>query len=343
MKNIKNTVRKIGMVFALTFSANALSADFSVTYNNTAGQGFNDNTAVAATPTNLGTTLGQQRRNVVEAALEFWEAKLVIREEVKVELAMNPLSCSNTSATLGAAGPVGYLSSTDPIFPGRKDTLYPLALMNQIIGADTRPSDPDLTGQFNVNIGSAGCLPSIQWHYGINDNTPANKISFYDTILHEIGHGLGMISLVNGDGRKFSGKDDIYSSNLINIGSKRAWTDMSNSERASNSRSGNNLGWSGSNVRSLVSCLNQGVNQGYPRLYAPSTYASSSSVSHWDTALSPNELMEPFITRDNGANFTLMAFKDMGWQLKNTPSRCFNTTKKETTIIPDKALLLLLN
>lgn len=62
-----------------------------------------------------------------------------------------------------------------------------------------------------------------------------------------------------------------------------------------------------------------GATAGYPRLYAPTTYASGSSVSHWDVTLSPNMLMEPFINSDIGRNvknpddLTKQLFKDIGW------------------------------
>ncbi len=56
-----------------------------------------------------------------------------------------------------------------------------------------------------------------------------------------------------------------------------------------------------------------------PMMYAPNPYASGSSVSHWDTSLSPNQLMEPNINQDLShevtppADMTFPLLKDIGW------------------------------
>ena len=60
---------------------------------------------------------------------------------------------------------------------------------------------------------------------------------------------------------------------------------------------------------------------GRPRLYAPNPYQSGSSVSHWDTAASPNLLMEPAINADltqkvkAPVDLTLPLLKDIGWPI----------------------------
>lgn len=58
---------------------------------------------------------------------------------------------------------------------------------------------------------------------------------------------------------------------------------------------------------------------GHPRLYLPTVVAAGSSGSHYDTALAPNALMEPFITDSLIANLNLdltpALLKDTGWKL----------------------------
>jgi hypothetical protein len=57
----------------------------------------------------------------------------------------------------------------------------------------------------------------------------------------------------------------------------------------------------------------------FPRLYAPTTFASGSSVSHWDTSATPNMLMEPAINVDltsivkNPDDLTWSLLRDIGW------------------------------
>src|SRR4029078_10414771 len=72
------------------------------------------------------------------------------------------------------------------------------------------------------------------------------------------------------------------------------------------------------------------------RLYAPSTQAPGSSVSHWDTALSPNEIMEPFDTGSKLREITIAAFDDMGWTLQpqGTPTPTVTPTPSPTSTAP---------
>ena len=59
-----------------------------------------------------------------------------------------------------------------------------------------------------------------------------------------------------------------------------------------------------------------GSNGPYLRLYAPCEYDAGSSIHHWDTAASPNLLMEPFINGDlpaAGTDLTLNFLRDIGW------------------------------
>lgn len=60
-------------------------------------------------------------------------------------------------------------------------------------------------------------------------------------------------------------------------------------------------------------------------LYSPNPVASGSTFSHFDVRLSPNALMEPFISGDLNANstsgldLTPALFKDVGWSLWGAP------------------------
>jgi PA domain-containing protein len=55
--------------------------------------------------------------------------------------------------------------------------------------------------------------------------------------------------------------------------------------------------------------------QNRPKLYTPNPLENGSSVSHFDTSLQPNVLMEPFINSDltSSPDLTQYAFADMGW------------------------------
>jgi hypothetical protein len=66
--------------------------------------------------------------------------------------------------------------------------------------------------------------------------------------------------------------------------------------------------------------------QGRPRLYAPNPLEPGSSVSHWDTSASPNQLMEPNISSDlthsvkAPQDLTLAQLYDIGWAPTAVPA-----------------------
>ena len=70
---------------------------------------------------------------------------------------------------------------------------------------------------------------------------------------------------------------------------------------------------------SLDSSSRQGTTAGFARLFAPNPFQSGSSVSHFDTTLTPSVLMEPNITSDlttkvkNPFDLTLALLRDIGW------------------------------
>lgn len=67
---------------------------------------------------------------------------------------------------------------------------------------------------------------------------------------------------------------------------------------------------------------------GRTRLYSPWVVASGSTFSHFDTALSPNALMEPFDTPDIQAQVSLdltpAMLRDIGWPMNDGNSKLFN-------------------
>ena len=63
-----------------------------------------------------------------------------------------------------------------------------------------------------------------------------------------------------------------------------------------------------------------GTNEGFVRLYAPTTVALGSSISHFDTVATPNLLMEPFINADlrsaTNLDLTPSLMRDVGWKIE---------------------------
>src|SRR5262245_8522358 len=199
------------LLFTVTLSAASLSKAATITIINLdgAGEGFNDPTAATPVGGNTGTTVGQQRLNVFQRVAEIWGAKISSTVPILVGASFDALSCTPTSATLGSAGAVAAFRD----FAGAPvaNTWYPSALANALAGVDLDPGNDDIRAQFNSNIGTAGCLTSLSWYYGLDGNPPSGTIELLDTVLHEVGHGMGFQSFVNlFTGGKVRGFDDTF-------------------------------------------------------------------------------------------------------------------------------------
>lgn len=301
--------------------SDATATTITINNINAAGEGFNDTTPVAPVTGNSGTTLGQQRLNVFQAAADYWETKLDSDVEIIVDAEMSALFCTSSSAVLGSAGP----ESASRNFPSApvEDTFFPAALVNSLEGVDKDISSSDIGATFNSSIdNNSECLGSMNWSYTIGVPESAGSVGLYGIVLHEIGHGLGFITFVNGLGQRVGGVNDHFMRFLHDNSAGKDWTAMDDGEREASSINNSNLVWTGQMAIDESVFLTNGLNSGKPQLYAPTLYDGGSSVSHWDTSLTPNDLMEPFAESINEDWVTIKAFYDMGW--KGNP--CLETT-----------------
>ncbi len=204
-------------------------------------------------------------------------------------------------------------------FPGAlyASTWYPQALANSLADADLSPSNPDLAATFNSSIDDDdACLVGLDWYLGLDGNT-GGGIDLLDVVIHEIGHGVGFLTLVNEEtGGRFFSLDDVFMKFLEDHSTGQGWDTMSNAERAASAIDTGDLHWVGPEVVAASGFLAAGVHpSGHVQMYAPNPPEGGSSLSHWDVALEPNELMEPSITwppiQDPGLAFELML--DIGW------------------------------
>ena len=122
-------IRFAAFVLAASFAIQAGAATIQFNF----GAGFNDNTPVAPVGGNTGTTLGQQRQILFQAAAQIWADQIESSVPIVVEAAFNPLFCDMSGATLGQAGPNG-LSTNGALMGG--NVFYPPALANALLGSD---------------------------------------------------------------------------------------------------------------------------------------------------------------------------------------------------------------
>ena len=292
----------------------------TIVNNDSASEGFNDATPVSAVGGNSGTTLGQQRLNVFNKAAEILNTVFDIQQPVQVNAQFNPLTCTSSSAVLGQAGPADYTF----IDQGGGDfILYPDALYNQISGSDIDPTNLEINATFNSTLDAGtSCLGGTSWYYGFDDN-PAAGSALLPVVLHEIMHGMGFLSLMSSTGASGATINngatevfDVYTRLLKRQSTNTLLKDMTPSQRAAAITSDGDLVWSGANVNARASEFTSGINSGSVRMYAPTAYQSGSSVGHFDSALSPNEIMEPSYTQfldDPGLATQLLV--DIGWTL----------------------------
>jgi PA domain-containing protein len=236
----------------LAVNAPAFGAANIVIVNvNAPGVGFNDPTPVAPVGGNPGTTRGQQALNVFQFAADVWGSILDSPATIYIQAAFVPLSCTPTSGTLGSAGTIQVFSN----FPGREydNTWYHVALANKLAGSDLNPgpngtTSDDIQAFFNSNLGTAGCLTTTNWYYGLDDNH-GNLIDLATVLLHEFGHGLGFATFVSKTtGANFAGLPDIYGTYTMDNTTGKHFPQMTNAERVAAILNTNHLVWDGLHV-----------------------------------------------------------------------------------------------
>lgn len=239
-------------------------ATITVASRDPAGVGFNDTTPVAPVGGNMGTTLGQQRYNVYRYVADIWEQNLQSPVEIKVSAAWEALDCSANSAVLGSASAWNLWHD----FPGgAPGTWYPQALANKLAGVNLSADTPDdgsgygnvdIKTQFNVNLGSPTCLAGSGFYLGL-DGKAGSQVNFVETLLHELGHGLGfsVLSVQTSSGKRINaeytdytdtGLPSIWERFMYDNTAQKTWLNMTSLERKASAINPLKLAWIGPNV-----------------------------------------------------------------------------------------------
>ena len=317
----------LASLLAMATTSVAGAATLTIVNQDGASEGFNDPTPASPVGGNTGTTLGEQRLTVFAAAADIWGQVLESDVEIRIEARFDPLSCSAFSAILGGAG--ARAVSRD--FPGAQvaETWYPIALANALLGTDQAPGSNDISATFNSSIDdNDSCLFETNWYLGL-DHQNGTDVDLLTVVLHEIGHGLGFASFVNeSTGAEFLGFPDIFGFFSLDLDAGLHWDEMaSDAQRQASAVNTGDLVWDGPSVTNQAAgFLSAGTNAGLVRLYAPDPVQPGSSVSHFDTAASPNLLMEPAINGDLGSDLDLSdeLMQDIGWSLAGSGPICGN-------------------
>jgi hypothetical protein len=319
-------------VMVAAFVTDVDAATIVINNVNAAGVGFNDPTPAAPVGGNPGVTIGQQRLNAFTYAANIWGACLQSAVTIVIRAQMTPLTCTPTGAVLGSAGTTEvFRDFAGAPLPG---TWYPKALANALFGTDLDAANPDISANFNSNLGNPGCLTGTFFYYGLDHNPPANTIDFVSVVVHEIGHGVGFQTFINSAGSPLAGFPDDFEFFLEQHGAATFWfPQMSDLQRAAGQISDPNLHWLGPLVTTRgLARLTAGMVGGHVQMHGPNPYQNGSSTSHWSTALTPNELMEPVYTGANHEPGLAWALLDeIGWTLCAQPENGCNAAVVDLT------------
>ena len=256
--------------------------------------------ASAATSTFVVTYHGfpNEAKASFQRAVDLWSKLVASSVPIRIDATWTTMP----DGVLGGAGPGDFYRN------GVQRAWQPIAMANAAAKRDLSP-EPDIIAEFNKSGGP--------WYFGTDGNTPANQMDFTSVVLHEIGHGLGLVDSTEvSGGRGYWGYGtgiEFAYDGWVSDSEGAGITDYANGSVALGTMlRSNKVYWGGSAVDSA-----------HPtKLYAPKTFRPGSSISHLDEDTyppgDPNSLMTPYL--DDGesiydpGDLVLMMMRDLGWK-----------------------------
>ncbi len=245
-------------------------------------------------------------RDAFQAAVDTWACRVRSPETVRVSATWAPLAAT----TLGSAGP--FLYRNFEAAPTR-DVWFPSALADALSGQDLGDGEADIEASFNSGFDD--------WHFGPGP-APEGLYDLYTVVLHELGHGLGLIgSLEVEDGRGFVGRDpegafsyDLHTQTPDGVSLLDTDVLPEGSVALADALQGD--------VRFVGRAVQQVAGRSVP-IFSPARWVQSGSYSHLDEetfeAGTPDGLMTPFIARGETVSepgkVVCAMVADVGWTL----------------------------
>lgn len=255
-------------------------------------------------------------------ATTLWSQYLISDVPIKIAAHMQLL----LPGQLGITFPNGRMNFPDAPVP---DVWYATSLANAISGSEQNPGEVDM----EIYLSSIA-----NWYLGTDGATPPGQYDLVSTVLHEICHGLGFLSLANYTAPEGS-FGLIFAENFAPLTTSFPWPDLDTmpgifdifietfdgtnllsysnpSEELGTAFLGGNLFFDGPRV-----LADNGGERG--RLHAPPAYVLGTSVTHWSETYypvgDPNELMTPGAAAGTSNHLpgplTLALLDDIGWNI----------------------------
>ncbi len=260
----------------------------------------------------------------IDHAVNIWDDYLNTSIQIKLHVEYLDLT---SQGPLGITLPNGRKDFTSALHPG---TWYVSCLANSLENTELNPGENDI----DVFMNSA-----TNYYFGTDGNPGFNQYDFVSVILHEIAHGLGIVSLskaTNNEGSfgtlvaadfaplvtsfpfpNLEGLPSVWDRMIINNSGENIADTLvfpNNSVVLNAEFESNNLYFNGA----ISTALNSGSN---PKVFAPVTYDAGSSLSHIDENSFPlssgNGMMTPFISSGEVEHYPgpllLALLQDIGW------------------------------
>ena len=248
-----------------------------------------------------------QVRAVVEEACKVWTAQFNLDSIVTVVTLRVSWSALGSNV-LGSAGPsYGWLYPSTGFY-------YPDALIGQLTSEDQNPNAPDIV--MTLNSAFSG------WHMDLGSPPPSGKHDLFSVVLHELGHGLGVIGFTTSSGG--------YAGNGVSLFVYDNYVYSYNGNKVYDSAA---LSSSTTLKNRVTASAGIFFEDGAPaqtathdsRLYGPSTFQPGSSVYHLDETLYPagnvDSLMTPILHAAERVSSvgprTLEILETIGWDVRS--------------------------
>jgi hypothetical protein len=220
------------------------------------------------------------------------------------------------SARPGGARGGGYFQN----FAGapEKKLWYPAALANAINSEkkDLDNANPEITARFNSNS------LYVSWYFGTDAKPGARQYDFVTAVLHELGHGLGLISqeTFNERLKTFSNNNPTIFSGFVANDANRRLSDIPSTDSDFEAYVTGDLYWIGEKGKAA----NQ---DSRIKLFAPDEYKSGSSISHLDDDLFPKSIADGLMSSSisvqqaihDPGSVALAMFEDMRGKTPDSP------------------------
>ena len=258
---------------------------------------------------NLSGTLTTQQRTATEYAYGLWSDQLAGTVPIDI----------NVSFVSMGAGILGGSYFQPHYWDSATSTWYCSSLGNQLAGYDFAPAQRDIRIEMNSGV---------SWNYSTTSSPSSSQYDCVTIMLHEILHGLGFSALVGSDGQyryttssgttgTVTSYPGIFDRQLYQGTSGSNLPDLNQTQRASLVVSSNLYAGRPSSYL-LAANSNSRV-----KMYAPSTWAAGSSVSHWDNSVSFTTFMKFSAATGfrciviNAREIGIM--RDIGWEIPTLP------------------------